>query len=426
MKLAILSDFHFGFASGTEREDDPFEAASEAIDKALSADLILVPGDIFDVKVPSTETLARAMEIFTKPILSRAGVELYKTIKKSRKEISEKSLLGTPVIAIHGTHERRIKGLMNPVQALEKAGFAVYLHCNGVVFEKEGEKVCIQGMSGVPDQYAESVLKEWNPKPVPDCFNILMLHQSVKEFMHENVPHAMPLEKIPPGFDLYILGHIHRPEVSSHAGSALIVSGSLIRTQLRKNMEKLKGLWFFDTKDAKPRFVPLENQRKFYCIEAEGKNLKETETEIENTLQGHHRKKPIIRIDTSLDYSEINRLKTKFEDRALLYFRKKTTGEERPEAKSLEEHRLSVEKLGKKLLRENLEQAKLNPRLFEEIFELLLEKKQDDALEILEKGLNEIRPGQKEKRQPAEKAKKEIKPPETKKEGRGLEKFLGD
>jgi len=445
MKITIMSDLHFGFAQGTEREHDVYEAASEAMEKALASDLILITGDIFDMRVPSTEILARAMEIFTKPILSKSAVELVEVINKNRDEISPKSLLGTPVIAIYGTHERRVKGLMNPVQALEKAGFLICLHCNGIIFEKKkvlhtdigvpqgskGEKVCVQGMSGVPDQYTESVLKEWNPKPIPGCTNILMIHQSVKEFMHERVPHTISLEYLPKGFDLYILGHIHRPEKSSYDNSPVIIPGSLVPTQLTKESTKSKGFWFFETESRELKFIPLQTQRTIYFIEKE--NIEEIKKELEKLLSGKFAKKPIIRITGRISNETEKDIRNRFGDRAIISFKKEHSAEEETPRKTLEEHKLSVQELGKKLLEQNIKEFKLDPKIFEQVFELLLEGKQDDALDILSKEFKtsparertELQTRvQKESQAKTTQLKPRHSEPMTKKEAKGLERFL--
>ena len=61
----------------------------------------------------------------------------------------------------------------------------------------------------------------------------------------------------------------------------------------------------------------------------------------------------------------------------------RTFEKEKFEVKTLEEHRLSVQELGRKLLIENLKEMKLDPKLFENVFELLSEDKIDKALKLL-------------------------------------------
>ncbi len=384
MKISVVSDFHLGFGIGTEREEDAFEAAKEAIEKSLDSDAILIAGDMFDTRVPSTEVFVRAMQLLTKPMHSENGVRISKGINKKVEDIPLIKSEGIPVVAIHGTHERRVKGLMNPVEALERAGFLIYLHCNGVILEKNGERVCIQGMSGVPDQFSAGVLEQWNPKPVENCFNIFMFHQSLSPFMY--APHLLPVEKVPGGFDLYICGHMHEPKKSVYRESPFIIPGSLVTTQITKESMKPMGFWSFETESRKSEFRVIENQRKIYYIVMDTGNLErnDIENEIGKILETRHKKKPIVRIklkgkEKNLPLDEI---KSRFVDKAIVSFRKETE-EENIQAKTLEEHRLSVQELGKKLLYENLRELKLNPKTFEHVFELLLENKIDEVMDLL-------------------------------------------
>ncbi len=77
-------------------------------------------------------------------------------------------------------------------------------------------------------------------------------------------------------------------------------------------------------------------------------------------------------------------LQKEFEGSAIISF-KKDFEEPKLPAKTLEEHTLSVQELGKKILAENLQAAGLDPQRFEAIFELLLEKKIERAQEMLYK-----------------------------------------
>jgi len=382
MKIAILSDFHFGFGAGTEREEDPYEAVREAIEKAIDSDLIILGGDIFDNRNPNTETLTRAMELLINPLLKISGTRLVKGIGKNTEKISKIALMGIPIVAIHGTHERRTKGLLNPVEAMEKAGFLIYLHCNSAVFEKNGEKVAVHGMSGVPDQYAESVLKNWNPKPVEGCFNIFILHQSITEFLYTQ--HTIDIEKLPKGFDLYVNGHIHEPRKSEYSGKPLLMTGSLIPTQLKEESTKPKGFWTIETKTQEIRWIPLDNQRKVYYKTFENPDMETIEKELKKVLEVKHEKKPIVRMKLKGKFSNtlVSEMESKFGDKVLLSFRKEAQKDELP-TKTLEEHKLSVEEMGRKFLLENLERSRLDPKIFENLFELLVEGKTEEGMKIL-------------------------------------------
>ncbi len=382
MKLSIISDMHLGYASGSEREQDSFQAAQEAIEMSADCDAILVAGDIFDTKVPTTDTLIRAMQLFMKTNFWEGGAKVVEGIGKDLSEFSPLNTAGIPIVAIHGTHERRAKGLMNPVEGMEKAGFVIYLHANGVVLQKGRERVAVQALSGVPDQYAEPALEQWSPKPIQDAFNIFMLHQSISPFLYADK--TMELESLPKAFDLYIAGHMHEPQKSSHADAPLLIPGSTIQTQLNKEAVQSRGFWILDTATKELSFRELQGQRKVYYRSFENPSSGEIEAEIERILEESHEKKPIIRIRLSGKEAALPDLQEKYQDQAIISMKKDFEDETLP-IKTLEEHKLSVQELGRKILRENLQSAGLNPEKFESIFELLLEKRTEQAQELLYK-----------------------------------------
>ena len=377
MKISVISDTHLGFGYGTELFDDPFENLEEALEKSKHTDLILMPGDIFDTRTPGTETLVRTISMLQK--LEIKGVKIIQGINKNIEDISHAS-----IVAIHGTHERRIKGLLNPVEALEKLGFLIYLHCNGVVVEKDGEKVCIQGMSGVPEQFAEAVLKEWNPRPKEGCFNILMLHQSVSPFVYgENIG----IDNIPKGFDLYVLGHMHEKRFMRRNDSLILIPGSLVTTQITKESVQPRGLWVFDTEKREAEFIELEKQRKIYYETLENPSSQDIENKIKSILSQNHKKKPLIRLKvTGGSKIDFKTIEDTFKTEAVLSFKREFEMEDQ-ERKTLHEHVLSVQELGSKILRDNLKNNDLDPKVFEEVFELFLENKIDDVEELLRKNI---------------------------------------
>jgi DNA repair exonuclease SbcCD nuclease subunit len=91
MKIAVLSDFHFGYGWNTRLEEDSFENAQEAISKCLDSDLILIAGDIFDSRLPRTETWAKALKVLSKPLLSRS-IKISKKYPNDRCQVYQFSL----------------------------------------------------------------------------------------------------------------------------------------------------------------------------------------------------------------------------------------------------------------------------------------------------------------------------------------------
>jgi DNA repair exonuclease SbcCD nuclease subunit len=164
-------------------------------------------------------------------------------------------------VTIHGTHERRSKYLVNPLESLEHAGILIHLSASTAVFDIEGKKVAIHGMSGVPDKFAGESFNEWNPKPVPEALNIMMLHNSISPYIYSPTePPTMSIDDLPKGFDFYILGHMHWNEVRPLHEGRLLLCGSTIPTATRKSeSEQLKCIFKYD---GELRKIPLDFQRK--------------------------------------------------------------------------------------------------------------------------------------------------------------------
>lgn len=401
MKISIFSDVHFGYGLSTKLENDSFENAKEAIEKSLDSDLIIICGDIFDSKFPKTDIWARALKVLSKPVLAKnSGAKLVETIDKNLEEISQKALQGIPVIALHGTHERLTREQQNAIQALEQAGFLIHLHLNGLIFEKDGVKVAIQGMSGVPERYAKQVLDKWNPKPVEGCYNILLMHQSIEPFVYSPLdPPSLNTSNLPTGFDLVVNGHIHSHHQEKLDGTTLLLTGSTIVTQLKEEeAEEPKGLFKLQLPQSKIGFVELENNRKFFY---EDIVLKEDEIlrdklkdRISKILSQGFTKEPIIRFKilarkTSIDDKELKSLEDEYQSKAILRFKKQIESPDVVEKieflkKMRGGERVSIEEMGMGLLQKNLEALEFSRRFdSDNLFRLLADAQIERAFDIL-------------------------------------------
>lgn len=298
MKIGIIGDTHFGFAAGTERESECFDQAREAFLKVLARkpDIIILPGDIFDSPLPRPEVLARAADVLTLPVLAEtSGARFVGTIGKDRKEIKEEiALAGVPVVAIHGTHDRRPRGQTNPVKTLENLGLLVYLHGNGVVFEKGGERVAVFGVGGVPDSYASQVFRSLKLEPVKEAFNLFVFHQSISPYLYTGGP-VLEAAELPEGFDLYVDGHLHW----GFAEAKLLFTGSTVVTQQRKNETEAKKAWIVDTKNG-IEAIGLESRPFVYReVNASGTPTEvraAVEKTIEDVLKEAFSQKPLVKI----------------------------------------------------------------------------------------------------------------------------------
>lgn len=384
MKLAIASDLHFGYAWGTEREEDSFIQGKEAIERSLEADVVILPGDIFDSRVPKQEIIDKAMRIIGLTSSSPSDTKVEAAVPE--RELPK--IVGTPVIAIHGTHERRAKGLTNPVQLLEAAGLCIHLHGEAVVLSKGNEKIAIHGMGGVPEQYALTALNECNFKPIPNMINVLVLHQSFKEYIYDEAA-FLSMEDLPDGFDLYINGHVHWSDVKEKKGKTLFHPGSTLLTQMRKIETSVpKRIWFCEPGKKKLYSEDLNSPRKFYYLEIEGTSTDEILDKAREELSKieESERKPMVKLKLAGELPpgstlNIKKLTQEFPNLILSIdssveakqFKKKIDLLREAQAKK------SVDELGLSILQKNLEQTGYEGPAAHELLPLLAEGKQDEA-----------------------------------------------
>ena len=428
MKIAVISDTHLGAKWGTERGKDSLDQAREAIEHSLElgAELILIPGDIFDSKTPIPDVWAQAGRILSIPhSRGQSALELSQTVEKNSGDIPSASLRGVPVVALHGNHERRTRGFVNPVQALEATGLLIHLHHSTIIFDTPTGKLAIHGMSNVPEQQARNALALWSPRPVEGALNIFMLHQSVGKYVHseKEIP-TIDLADLPPGFDLYLCGHVHfHTEVKVH-GKPLLLPGSTERTQLLQVEAKVpKGFYMLDLGDGLSyEFIELKCVRDFFYEEMNFSNIKIPEltsrvrAKIQEFLGGpkfNLEKLPLVRIrllgtlakEASRSDFDERAIVQEFADRALVVISKGDLTSPGMEEKvqllrDLKGQRLPLDEMAMTLLEANLLEAGYS-RMFDvrTLYDFLVEeRRQEEALkkifEVVE-NLTKIRLGKK-------------------------------
>jgi len=264
MRAAFVTDTHFGYR---RFEEDALSQGKEAILAASrEADFLVLGGDNFDTPLPRMETLSEvtkvlreASEIFRSrgllmaPAGEKDGIVLFKLGGTEGKP---------PIFAIHGNHDRRAKGYVHPTELLMHGGFAESVHNKTVAIEKDGERVAISGMGNVPDDMAREGIGKLSCKPVSGAFNIFVLHQSFQEFDIAKNEQFITFDDLPDGFDLYLCGHIHKPNLSGK----VLNPGSTIVTQLREDEVGQRGWLFYDTKGKAPKFVPIASRQLFHTV----------------------------------------------------------------------------------------------------------------------------------------------------------------
>ncbi len=398
MLLGIFSDSHLGF-SGEDRYNESFERFVESIQmfKDNKVDYILHAGDLFDESTPSQEVWLKTFECFSKN--NGAVSQLNKV------QLNKSSLVlvkGIPIIGIHGTHEHRGKDFANALDILEESACLVHLHAGFIELNKEGEKVCIHGMGGVPEKFAKQVLSTYSPKPIEGATNLLLLHQSFIEFLpfdDESIA-SLSLADLPDGFDLIIDGHLHWTNEQDLGNKRFLLTGSAIFTQM-KSMEAKggKGIFLFDTKTKKLTFVPFKIQRKLFYEKLKFENAKPEEVikqfndKLEQILSCNFDIKPLVRIklsgslakgftqsDVSIDISKYKGVAvfSISKDFSTESFQKKIE-----QLKLIQNEKKSVVDFGVNILEKNVEEAGLVEFDARRIFDLLSIGENDKVQSIL-------------------------------------------
>ncbi|MCD6371691.1 MAG: metallophosphoesterase family protein [Candidatus Aenigmarchaeota archaeon] len=399
MKIAVLSDFHLGFSVAPDTANDAFENAKEAIERAIeeNVDLIIIGGDIFDSRSPNPKTWYSVLKLLSFPLKVRnPGIRLVASSKRIDKVVYERTLKHLPIIALHGNHDRNPKGDVNIVEALENAGLLIHLHMDYVEFEKEGERVRIWGMSHVPERFAYEALTDWNPKPIENCINILLLHQNIDPYVYSFIEKpTIKVSNLPQGFDLIVNGHIHEFSVEKIDSSLLLMPGSTLVTQFKSTESgKTKGFVVLEISKNKVeyKFVELKNSRKFYYFEI--RDLRNLEEEIRKRLEElKDEKKPIVRFKlignvSDLNENELRKIEKKYREIAIILFSKELYSPELEEKmeilNELKSQEKSIFEKGLSILEKNLKELRFSESFdWEKIFHMLAEDEVENALNLL-------------------------------------------
>lgn len=244
MKIAFVTDTHFGYR---RFESDALSQGREAIlAAAAEADLLILGGDNFDTALPRMETLAEVTQILREALMA----------------FHSRGIPGTPIFAIHGNHDRRAKGYVHPTELLAQGGFLANFHNSTLLYERNGEKVAISGMGSVPEDLAREGLKQIACKPAAGAFNVFVLHQSFQEFDFMKNEQFITFDDLPEGYDLYLCGHVHKPNLSGK----VLNPGSTVVTQLREDEIGQRGWLLYDTAARKAEFRPIKSRQLFHKI----------------------------------------------------------------------------------------------------------------------------------------------------------------
>ncbi len=321
MRLGFTGDFHLGFGVG-RRKGEAARQAERAMRvlKRQKVDLVVNTGDIFDTVVPRPEALRDAASIFGlfRPKLRLRGVN---------RPDSENGM-----IAIHGNHERRIRGEVNPVKLLEHLGLVTYLHNSGVV--ADGAELF--GVGSVPETYAPKVFRGLQVRPTTSNPSFFVFHQNVRPYIPTK--DSLEFSDLPAGFNYYVDGHIHTPRLEKN----FLITGSTVMTSLAKS-EAEKFVWVWEDGQFE-KFTFKTRPFIHIAVDAGGMDpkdiVKKVKHQIEETLSQDFDEEPLVRVVVHGRLAEGFRpsdlmLRGEYEG-AAVYFDKKLQGSSAAEGMGLE------------------------------------------------------------------------------------------
>lgn len=398
LKIAFVSDFHLGF------NDDALAQAEEALKLAVErADLVVMAGDLFDTRVPKQEVVHDAIKLFSNfnaLIQDKSAKAGYTTVFESESESGGRPLQysGVPLIAIYGTHERRTKGLVNIIQLLHSAGLMLNVHAaKATIAAPNGEKVCVQGIGGIPEEFAARAIEAMSFTPLSGAFNVFIFHQTLRELI--SVADGISATDLPGGFDVYVDGHIHWAKQLKEAGREILLPGSTVVTQMKKNEVHPKGFYLYDSKARSAEFVAIR-ARPFEMMEVAFKEANASQIEalcrkaVEEAAARHKGVLPLVKVKlsgtlargTTASSVDLSHLEKEFAEKMFLSIERDFASDElREKIELLRQARgeqQSARELGLSSLKQRLA-PKMSASQVEELFELLSEGSVDAVLKQL-------------------------------------------
>ncbi len=405
MRIAIVSDMHLGY----ERfYDDAYKQAREAFEAIAkeNADMVIIPGDIFDKRNPKPDVIAQAINLFRDFSKNEWPAKLEKFIPLRGSE----AYTDVPIIAIPGTHERVAEGKENPLTLLGLAGLLVDASESIAIVKKGDERVAVFGLGGLSEERVKGEIEALGAKPIDGCFNIFMFHQSIYELLpfSDNFIH---FEDLPLGYDLYVDGHIHNRIEDKVHGKPFLIPGSTVLTQLKEGEQEKKGFYIYDTKSNTWEFKHIESRPyRFFRIQLSDASPKDIINEAESAIEGVLTEgidKPIIRLSFSGTMAKgfnnadmpLHAIYTKYSGKVVLDIDSSKVVEQGME-ENIEEIRegklegMNIKDLGMEIFTSKLKEAGfaagVNPA---ELFNILSSNKKDKAIKLATDLFSEIETG---------------------------------
>lgn len=267
MKIAVISDLHLGFRQygSLEREIDfynQFLKVCNEINKQ-APEMVIIAGDLFD-----------------KPNPSPSAINAYKK--------GIKSLKAETICVIKGNHTMLLRDNHYAIDDFfGEDEFEGYYFLDDSSISKEN--IVVDGITYRPNsniteflQIQENFAEHRNK----DTYNILVVHQSFKEFCGFTGEELSIEDIYYLPYDVVVCGHIHsRFHTKLQNGTWFIQPGSIERmntTEALDEQKNGKGFYLIDTDDNTVSFFEIKCEREFLLGEIILKEEKDIEKHLDD------------------------------------------------------------------------------------------------------------------------------------------------
>ncbi len=369
MRFAHIADTHMGIRQYNldEREEDFYAAFNEAVDKIIEnrCDFVIHSGDFFDEPRPQIKAMLRARDAIDR--LVEAEI---------------------PIYTVAGNHDILMRrGAKLPHYVYRKLEV---LTPRNPTREFEGILICgLPYHSKVHSGALKERLKGLKEEAKNYDKSILVLHQGIDTYFR--LEYELKIGDIPHGFDYYALGHIHKRIEDDFGGGKLVYPGSTEMwriDELADYKKNGKGFVVVDTSDFVPKRINLEGTRQFLNIDIDSSS--NFDFEAVKREVGDSRPVLNVKIGPELEYLDIyNKLKELESEVLRLVIKKGVTKKEKEE---FSPKTVNIREIIAGAMKECTEVEK---GFAISLFELLKDRKIDEAQNITEDFFDLWSPGSK-------------------------------
>ena len=283
MKIAIISDLHLGFRQygSLERENDFYNQLSLVKDEINkhNPDMLIIAGDLFDKPNPSPVAINAYREG-----IANIDVDIICSIKGNHTMILRDNHYSIDDFFggedIYGYYFLDDSSFNTQSFALETPYDLDFSNYKDVKVQVDG--ITYRTNSNIEEFL--SVQKDMAEQCSKDFFNILVVHQSFKEFCGFTGEELSIEDLNYKPYDVVICGHIHsRFDTVLSDGTIFIQPGSIERmntTEAQDEQKNGKGFYLLDTESKEVSFHQVKCPRKFFLGEIKIESKKDLEKHL--------------------------------------------------------------------------------------------------------------------------------------------------